>query len=157
MTSTDHTAGDSYDLDRFVRAQAESYDLALAEVRGGRKRSHWMWYVFPQLAGLGSSDMAQRYAITSLAEAEAYLRHPVLGPRLVACAEAALGVEGRSAYDIFGSPDDLKLRSCATLFACVTPSGSIFDRLLAKYYGGERDEKTLRLLGIDRRRVPQRR
>jgi uncharacterized protein (DUF1810 family) len=141
-------SGDPYDLDRFVQAQAGSYDRALAEVRAGRKRSHWMWYIFPQLDGLGSSAMAERYAIQSLAEAEAYLRHPVLGPRLIACAEAALGVEGRSASDIFGSPDDLKLRSCATLFACVTPSGSVFDRLLAKYYGGVRDERTLQLLGI---------
>jgi uncharacterized protein (DUF1810 family) len=142
-------AGDPFDLDRFVHAQAASYDRALAEVRAGRKRSHWMWYIYPQLDGLGSSPMARRYAIRSLAEAEAYLRHPVLGPRLLACAEAALAVDGRSAYDIFGSPDDLKLRSCATLFACVTPPGSVFDRLLAKYYGGMRDEKTLRLLGID--------
>src|SRR5581483_1128089 len=130
---------DPFDLDRFVRAQEGTYERALAEVRAGRKRTHWMWFVFPQLDGLGSSPTARHYAIKSLAEARAYLAHPVLGPRLVECAEAVVGVEGRSAHDIFGSPDDLKLRSCATLFACVAPPGSVFDRLLAKYYSGERD------------------
>jgi uncharacterized protein (DUF1810 family) len=149
MADARDPAADPYDLDRFVQAQAASYDRALAEVRAGRKRTHWMWYIFPQFDGLGSSPMAQRYAIKSLAEAEAYLRHPLIGPRLVTCIEAALGVEDRSAHDIFGSPDDMKLRSCATLFACVTPPGSVFDRLLAKYYGGMRDENTLRLLGTD--------
>jgi uncharacterized protein (DUF1810 family) len=141
--------GDPFDLDRFVQAQAASYNRALTEVRAGRKCTHWMWYIFPQLDGLGWSAMAHRYSIRSLSEAEAYLRHPVLGPRLVASAEAALAVEGRSAHDIFGWPDDLKFRSCATLFACVTPAGSVFERLLAKYYGGAHDPKTLRLLGID--------
>ncbi|MBO0698097.1 MAG: DUF1810 domain-containing protein [Zavarzinella sp.] len=145
MTRT--TLADPYDLNRFLEAQAGTYDRALVEIRSGRKRSHWMWYIFPQLDGLGISEMARRYAIKSLAEAEAYLKHPVLGPRLAECVEAVLGVDGRSAYDIFGSPDDLKLRSCATLFASVTPPGSVFDRLLDKYYEGERDEKTLRLLG----------
>ena len=111
------TADDPYDLGRFVRAQEPDYGRALSEIRAGRKRSHWMWYVFPQFAGLGSSPTARFYAIKSAAEAEAYLRHPVLGPRLAECGEAALGVEGRSAHDIFGSPDDLKLRSSATLFA----------------------------------------
>jgi len=140
---------DPYLLDRFVRAQADDYAQALAEVRGGRKRSHWMWYVFPQLDGLGFSSTARFYAIKSLDEARAYLAHPVLGARLRECAEAALGVEGRSAFDIFGSPDDMKLRSCATLFVCVSPSGSVFHRLLEKFYDGEPDRKTLRLLGID--------
>jgi len=140
---------DPFDLDRFVRAQEGTYERALAEVRAGRKRTHWMWFVFPQLDGLGSSPTARHYAIKSLAEARAYLAHPVLGPRLVECAEAVVGVEGRSAHDIFGSPDDLKLRSCATLFACVAPPGSVFDRLLAKYYSGERDDRTLQLLGLD--------
>jgi uncharacterized protein (DUF1810 family) len=142
-------AADPHDLARFVEAQERNYDRALAEIRAGRKRSHWMWYVFPQLDGLGSSEMARRYAIKNVAEAEAYLSHPVLGPRLTECAEAVLGLEGRSAAEVFGSPDDLKLRSCATLFACVTPPGSVVDRLLAKYYGGERDGRTLRLLGLD--------
>jgi uncharacterized protein (DUF1810 family) len=141
-------AGDPYDLQRFVLAQAGSYERALSEVRSGRKQSHWMWYIFPQLDGLGSSPTSRRYAIKGVAEAEAYLRHPVLGPRLVACAEAALRVEGRSAFEVFGAPDDMKLRSCATLFAHVSPAGSVFDRLLAKYYEGKPDSKTLHLVGI---------
>jgi uncharacterized protein (DUF1810 family) len=141
-------AGDPHNLSRFVQAQEDDYEEALAEIRSGRKCSHWMWYIFPQLAGLGFSSMSRRYAIKSLAEAEAYLSHPVLGPQLVECAEAALGVQKRSAFDIFGSPDDMKLRSCATLFACVSPAGSVFHRLLGKYFQGERDRKTLRLLGI---------
>jgi uncharacterized protein (DUF1810 family) len=137
---------DLFDLDRFVQAQEGNYDRALAEVRAGRKRSHWMWYIFPQFAGLGFSPMSERYAIQSRAEAAAYLRHPVVGPRLVEIGEAAQAVEGRSALDIFGSPDVLKLKSCATLFAAVSPPGSVFERLLAKYFGGERDETTLRLM-----------
>jgi uncharacterized protein (DUF1810 family) len=141
-------AGDPHDLGRFVQAQEGEYEPALAEIRGGRKRSHWMWYIFPQFEGLGSSPSSRRYSIKSVAEAEAYLRHPVLGPRLIECAEAALGVEGRSALEIFGSPDDMKLRSCATLFACVSSAGSVFERLLDKYFQGVRDSRTLRLLGI---------
>ncbi len=140
-------ADDPYDLDRFVRAQEGDYDRALAEITAGRKRSHWMWYVFPQFRGLGRSGTAERYAIRSVAEAEAYLRHPVLGPRLVACAEAALGVAGRSAYDVFGSPDDLKLRSSMTLFAHVSPAGSVFERVLDRYYAGQPDAATLGLVG----------
>jgi uncharacterized protein (DUF1810 family) len=136
-----------YDLDRFVQAQQGDFERALAEIAAGRKRTHWMWYVFPQLDGLGYSSTAKYYAIKNLEEARAYLAHPVLGPRLLRCAEAALSVEGRSATEIFGSPDDLKLRSCATLFACVSPPGSVFERLLAQYYGGEPDQKTLKLLG----------
>jgi uncharacterized protein (DUF1810 family) len=107
-----------------------------------------MWYIFPQFDGLGFSATSKRYSIKSVAEAVAYLGHPVLGPRLMECAEAVLRVEGRSAVEILGSPDDMKLRSCATLFACVSPAGSVFDRLLAKYFRGERDGKTLSLLGI---------
>jgi uncharacterized protein (DUF1810 family) len=141
---------DPYGLDRFVQAQRGDYEQALAEIRNGRKRSHWMWYVFPQLAGLGSSAMAARYAVGSVAEADAYLRHPVLGPRLIACAEAALGVEGRSARELFGPPDDLKLRSSATLFAHVSPPGSVFHRLLDRYFDGSPDPRTLALLGPDR-------
>jgi uncharacterized protein (DUF1810 family) len=135
-----------HDLERFVRAQERTYGTALAEVRGGRKRSHWMWYVFPQIAGLGFSETSQRYAIRSIAEARAYLAHPLLGPRLIECFEAALGVEGRTAHEIFGSPDDLKFRSCATLFACVTPPGSVFQRVLDQYFGGEGDPRTLELV-----------
>ena len=137
---------DPFQLRRFLEAQEGSYDRALAEIRNGRKQSHWMWFIFPQYRGLGTSAMAERYAIGSVAEAEAYLRHPVLGPRLHECAEAAVGVSGRSASDVFGYPDDLKLRSCATLFARVSPAGSVFERLLEKYFAGERDENTVRLL-----------
>jgi uncharacterized protein (DUF1810 family) len=140
---------DPYDLNRFVRAQQDDFEQALAEISSGKKRSHWMWYIFPQLDGLGISSTSKFYAIKSLAEARAYLAHHVLGPRLLQCAEAAVGVEGRSATAIFGSPDDLKLRSCATLFACVSPPGSVFARLLDKFYRGERDRATLRLLGLD--------
>lgn len=139
------TDSDPFDLARFVEAQWHHYTQALGEVRGGRKVSHWMWYVFPQFDGLGFSEMARRYAIKSLEEARAYLAHPILGPRLAECAEAALAVEGRSALAIFGSPDDLKLKSCATLFTLVSPDGSVFHRLLDKFFQGERDEKTVRL------------
>jgi uncharacterized protein (DUF1810 family) len=138
---------DPYDLGRFQQAQEDDYEQALSEITNGRKRSHWMWYIFPQIDGLGSSSTARHYAIKSLDEARAYLAHPVLGPRLLECAEAVVRVEGRSAREIFGSPDDLKLRSSATLFACVSPPGSVFDRLLEKYYQGRRDDRTLQLLG----------
>lgn len=137
---------DQFNLARFVDAQMDDYVAALAEVTAGRKRSHWMWFVFPQQAGLGSSPMAQRYAISGIEEAKAYLAHPMLGPRLQGICEAALAVEGRSAFDIFGSPDDLKLRSCATLFAAVSLPGSVFDRILAKFFHGEPDAKTMELL-----------
>jgi uncharacterized protein (DUF1810 family) len=137
---------DPYDLGRFLQAQQDDYEQALSEIASGRKRSHWMWYIFPQLDGLGVSSTSKHYAIKSLDEARAYLAHPILGPRLLECAEAVVRLEGRSAREIFGSPDDLKLRSCATLFACVSPPGSVFERLLTKYYQGRRDDKTLRVL-----------
>ena len=140
---------DSYELSRFVRAQQVDFERALAEIQAGKKRTHWMWYIFPQLDGLAFSATSKYYAIKSMEEARAYLEHPLLGPRLRQCAEAAHRIEGRSATEIFGSPDDMKLKSCATLFACVSPPSSLFERLLAKYYGGERDDKTLRLLGLD--------
>ena len=136
---------DPFDLARFVRAQQPDYDRALAELRVGRKRTHWMWYIFPQLAGLGRSVMAQRYAISGLPEAQAYLRHDVLGPRLVACATAVRDLEGRSAHEIFGSPDDLKLRSCATLFAQVS-ADRVFVQLQQQYFDGQGDPDTLRRL-----------
>ena len=139
-------AGDPHNLSRFVQAQEGVHERALSEIKSGRKRSHWMWYIFPQLDGLGFSPTSKRYSIKSVAEAEAYLSHPVLGPRLKECAEAALGVQGRTAFEIFGSPDDMKLRSCATLFARVSPPGSAFHRLLDKYFHGEPDDKTVRLL-----------
>jgi uncharacterized protein (DUF1810 family) len=138
---------DTYNLGRFVQAQVDDYEQALAEIRSGHKKSHWIWYIFPQVDGLGFSSMSKQYAIKSLAEAKAYLAHPVLGPRLVECALAALGVEGKTATQIFGSPDDMKLKSCATLFACVSPEASVFHRLLDKYYHGRRDEKTLQIVG----------
>jgi uncharacterized protein (DUF1810 family) len=139
--------GDPYDLDRFVRAQEGDYERALSEISNGRKRSHWMWYIFPQYEGLGFSSTSQRYAIKSLKEAEAYLEHPVLGPRLTECAAAALHVAGRSASEIFGSPDDMKLKSSATLFAHVSPPGSVFGQLLEKFFHGQPDQKTLDLIG----------
>jgi uncharacterized protein (DUF1810 family) len=132
------------DLDRFVRAQAGVYDAALAELRAGSKRTHWMWFVFPQIAGLGSSATAQRYAITSLDEARAYLAHPVLGPRLAEAAEAVLAVEGRTAAQILGYPDVLKLRSSMTLFAAAADDPSVYQAVLDRYYDGP-DEATLRL------------
>ncbi len=137
---------DPYDLARFVEAQHRTYGRALAEIASGRKRSHWMWYVFPQIEGLGFSATSRRYAIRSRVEAEAYLRHETLGKRLVECAEAALAVDGRSAREVFGTPDDLKLRSSATLFAAVSPAGSVFHRLLDKYFGGVPDEATLQIM-----------
>ncbi|HLG56981.1 MAG TPA: DUF1810 domain-containing protein [Vicinamibacterales bacterium] len=140
------SADDPYDLARFVDAQEDSYQQALSEIRSGRKQSHWMWYVFPQFAGLGVSSTSQRYAVKSVAEAEAYLAHPVLGPRLLEIAEAVLRLEGRSASEVFGSPDDMKLRSCATLFVCVSPDDSVFHRIIDKYFDGQRDEATLRLV-----------
>lgn len=141
-------AGDPHNLNRFVQAQKDDYEQALAEIRNGRKCSHWMWYIFPQFDGLGFSAKSSQYSIKSLVEAEAYMSHPVLGPRLVECAEATLGLKGRSAAQVFGSTDAMKLRSCATLFAQVSQAGSVFDRLLDKYFQGERDGKTLCLLGI---------
>jgi len=138
--------GDPFDLSRFVRAQENDYERAISEISSGQKRTHWMWYIFPQFDGLAFSSTSRHYSIKSVEEARAYLDHPVLGPRLRECAEVVVGIEGRSAAQIFGSPDDLKLKSCATLFACVSPPDSVFDRLLAKFYQGQRDEKTLQLL-----------
>jgi len=140
-------ADDPYDLARFVEAQQRDYERALSEIHAGRKRSHWMWYVFPQIEGLGSSSTSRYYAIKGADEARAYLAHPILGPRLLECAEALLQLTGRSAHDIFGSPDDLKLRSCATLFASVSQEDSALHRVLDKYFAGERDEGTLQRLG----------
>jgi uncharacterized protein (DUF1810 family) len=141
MTNESRTQG----LTRFVEAQETAYAQALAEINSGHKRTHWMWYIFPQLAGLGTSTTARQFAIRDRSEAEAYLRHEILGPRLIECAEATLRVSGRSAHDIFGD-DDKKLESCATLFAQVSPEGSVFHRLLDKYFDGEPDQRTLDLL-----------
>ena len=136
-----------FNLQRFIVAQQPLYATVLAEFKGGRKRTHWMWFIFPQVEGLGSSEMAQRYAIKNRAEAAAYLAHPLLGARLLSCAEDLLQVEGRTAHETFGSPDDLKLRSCATLFAAVALDGSVFQQLLRKFFAGEPDARTLALLG----------
>jgi uncharacterized protein (DUF1810 family) len=135
-----------YDLERFVTAQDGVMDRVRAELRRGRKASHWMWFVFPQVAGLGSSPTAQRYAISGLDEARAYLAHPVLGPRLVECAELAAGVERGSAQEVFGYPDDLKLRSSVTLFARAAPDHPAFRAVLDRYFDGEPDPRTLELL-----------
>ncbi|MFZ5482985.1 MAG: DUF1810 domain-containing protein [Pseudomonadota bacterium] len=139
---------DPHHLDRFLDAQKPDYAIALAELIAGRKRSHWMWYIFPQYAGLGYSPTSKRYAIKCMDEARAYLTHPILGPRLHECADAVMKIEGRTAHEIFGAPDDAKLKSCATLFALVSEPGSVFDRLLGKYFQGTRDEKTLKLIGL---------
>jgi uncharacterized protein (DUF1810 family) len=141
-----NTSNDPYDLNRFVQAQLGVYETALAEIRAGRKRSHWMWFIFPQFAGLGFSATSRHFAIRSREEADAYVAHPVLGTRLRACAEAVLAVEGRSAREIFGSPDDVKLRSSVTLFAAVSPEGSVFHQVLDRYFGGRPDARTLELL-----------
>jgi uncharacterized protein (DUF1810 family) len=135
-------------LQRFVEAQDSggTYERALAELRAGRKTSHWMWFVLPQIAGLGQSEMSRRYAIASASEARAYLDHPVLGPRLVACAEAMLEHESTSAEEILGGIDAVKLRSSMTLFAAVAPEQPVFQRVLDRYFGGEPDEATRRRL-----------
>ena len=140
---------DPHDLQRFVDAQDSVIDDVKKELRSGRKRSHWMWFVFPQMAGLGRSQMAQRYAIASREEADAYLAHPILGPRLRECTELVNDIDGRSATDIFGSPDDLKFRSSMTLFGTVADTPAPFDTALERYYDGEPDSKTLELLEED--------
>jgi uncharacterized protein (DUF1810 family) len=133
-------------LQRFLDAQRADYPTALAEVTAGRKRSHWMWYIFPQVQGLGYSEMAHRYGITGAAEAAAYLAHPVLGARLLEIARALLALPGSNATAIMGSPDDMKLRSSMTLFAQVPGSDAVFQAVLDKFFGGAPDAKTLQLL-----------
>lgn len=139
---------DPHDLTRFVSAQDQggTYERALAELHAGHKTSHWMWFVFPQIAGLGRSPTAQHFAIASLAEARAYLEHPVLGPRLVECAQALLGVEGRSAEEILGPTDAMKLRSSMTLFRAAAPDEPGFRQVLERYFDGREDEATTTLL-----------
>ena len=140
------SASDRFDLQRFVDAQERVYPSVLDELRAGRKRSHWIWFVFPQIAGLGSSATAARYAISSLDEARAYLRHDVLGPRLHECTRLVNAVPDRSIGEIFGSPDDMKVRSSMTLFAHATEDNSDFVELLARYYDGNEDPLTLQRL-----------
>ncbi len=137
---------DMFGLNRFIIAQDSVYDGVLKELKSGRKRSHWMWYIFPQVDGLGYSATSKRYAIKSMEETRAYLNHPVLGSRLAECANAVLAIEGRSASDIFGYPDDQKLKSSMTLFASVAGQDSLFARVLDKYFQGERDARTRQLL-----------
>lgn len=137
---------DPFLLTRFVTAQDKIYDRALEELKSGRKRSHWMWFVFPQIEGLGFSSTTQYYSIKTLEEARRYLKHPVLGKRLRECTETILALEGLSASSIFGYPDDLKLKSSMTLFAGVAEPKSVFTRVLEKYYQGNPDERTVAIL-----------
>jgi uncharacterized protein (DUF1810 family) len=144
--SNQQAEADPFDLNRFVEAQESVYGQALTELRRVRKESHWMWFMFPQLDGLGSSSTAKFYAIKSLEEAKAYLDHQLLGPRLLECCNVLLKCKEKSASEIFGFPDDLKLRSSMTLFAQVSQSDSVFARLLGRYFGGQLDQRTLELL-----------
>ena len=137
-----------FDLDRFLAAQDPVLGQVRRELAQGRKQTHWIWFVFPQIEGLGLSAISQHYSITCLDEARAYLDHPVLGPRLVECAEAINAVHGRSALEVFGAPDDLKLRSSLTLFAHAAPDTPVFAQALAKYFAGEPDRATLEKLGV---------
>jgi uncharacterized protein (DUF1810 family) len=137
---------DPYDLERFVEAQSRVYDTVRAELRQGAKRSHWMWFIFPQIKGLGSSATAVHFAIASREEAAAYLKHPFLGQRLLECTRLVLGVKGRTCEQIFGEIDSLKFRSSMTLFAEVTLKERVFREALEKYFDGEADESTLEIL-----------
>ncbi len=142
---------DRYNLQRFVDAQRSVYDQALSELRAGQKRSHWMWFIFPQLEGLGHSSTAKYYAISSLDEARDYLNHPILGPRLRACAHLVNQADGRSALQIFGYPDNLKFRSSMTLFSRATEDNAPFLAALDKFFGGVADSVTLNLLDLSQR------
>lgn len=137
---------DAYNLQRFLDAQEGVYDTVLSELRAGRKSSHWIWFIFPQIPGLGHSEMARQFAITLLDEAKAYLRHPILGPRLRACTQLVLEVNGRSAEEIFGYPDHLKFWSCMTLFLTTATDNTLFKNALLKYFDGQPDQLTLDLL-----------
>lgn len=137
---------DVYNLQRFLTAQEPTYHTVLAELRAGRKSSHWIWFIFPQIAGLGNSAMAQQFAIGSLDEAKTYLQHPLLGPRLRACTQLVLDVNGRNAEEIFGYLDHLKFRSCMTLFLTAAPDNTLFNNALLKYFDGKPDQSTLDIL-----------
>jgi uncharacterized protein (DUF1810 family) len=138
---------ESNDLQRFVDAQVRDYPIALSEIKSGRKRSHWMWYIFPQIRGLGFSDMARFYALTDASEAAEYLRHSILGERLIRISAELLKLESNNARAVMGSPDDLKLRSCMTLFSLLSGTDPVFDAVLKKFFGGVKDEKTVQLMG----------
>lgn len=142
-------------LRRFHQAQEGTFDKALSELKNGRKTSHWMWFIFPQMVGLGSSEASRRYAINSLTEAEQYLADGLLGGRLVQISRTSLELEGKSANDIFGSPDDLKLRSSMTLFAAVKDADPVFQQVLDKYFGGKGDSRTLEILERKKQQVEQ--
>jgi len=146
MVQVEKTKPTSFDLERFVVAHAPVYKAALDELRAGEKRTHWMWFVFPQLRGLGRSPIALKYGIENLKEAQAYLEHPVLGPRLIECTEATLRVQDRTLHQIFGSPDDLKFRSSMTLFCEVPDAEAVFSQALDRYCNGQKDPATLKLL-----------
>ena len=133
-------------LSRFIEAQEKSYSVALSEMRNGKKQSHWMWYIFPQIKGLGVSETAKYYSIENKAEAEAFIKHPVLGKRLLEISNVLLDLNSNDAHYIFGSPDDAKLKSCMTLFASLG-TDPVFQKVLDKFYNGAKDEKTLQLLG----------
>lgn len=135
-----------FNLQRFVAAQEGEYENAFQEMKNGRKRTHWMWYIFPQIEGLGRSGMAQRYAIKNMAEAAAYLAHPILGNRLIEISQTLLGLPGSNATAIMGSPDDRKLHSSMTLFSLVPGSPPVFNKVLSKYFGGKADQGTLRFI-----------
>jgi uncharacterized protein (DUF1810 family) len=137
-----------FHLQRFLDAQENDYARALEEIKNGRKTGHWMWYIFPQVAGLGWSETSRYYAIANLCEAEDYLHHPVLGRRLIEVAEALLALNHRTAFQILGTPDDLKLKSCMTLFNAVRGADPVFNQVLVKYFDGRQDPKTLALLGM---------
>ncbi len=140
------TENDPHTLQRFLTAQDENFDAALKELRDGRKQSHWIWYVFPQVSGLGSSSMAQRFAIQSRAEAVAYLEHPILGPRLRKCCDALLAHRDAQIDQIMGFPDNLKLQSSMTLFAAIPPNDPLFQSILDEFYGGRKDPRTMEFL-----------
>ena len=135
-----------YNLERFIDAQEASYEIALSEIKSGRKKSHWMWYIFPQVQGLGFSETSKFYAIKDIGEAKAFLEHPVLGERLVRICNALLHLESDNAHNIFGSPDDLKLRSSMTLFSSLNIN-PVFQKLLEKFFNGIKDDKTLQIIG----------
>jgi uncharacterized protein (DUF1810 family) len=147
-TSDTTDSDEAFDLSRFIYAQENIYDAVLAELRSGRKRSHWMWYIFPQIDGLGHSAVSKRYAIRSLEEASQYLKHPVLGARLLECADMVLVIEGRTVSEIFGYPDDMKLKSSMTLFSSIPEADPVFDDVLEKYFHGSLDFRTIRQLEL---------
>jgi uncharacterized protein (DUF1810 family) len=134
-------------LKRFIDAQESSYAIALSEIKSGRKRSHWMWYIFPQIKGLGFSETSMFYAIKDIEEAEAFLHHPILGSRLIEISEELLKLRGNDAHQILGSPDDVKLHSCMTLFSSIPGASPVFEDVLRKFFNGEKDNKTLQILG----------